>query len=133
MRRILSIILVLFFGLGPLSAMAPGSDEMNLPPCCRRHGAHHCAMAAHMAAQMAAMTAQIAADGRQSIGAPLTCPLYPGPTIAVLMPAHALLALPAALPAPRTSAGAFVPLLITAFSAPSNAYAGRGPPISLPS
>jgi hypothetical protein len=44
-RRLISIAMVLLFWLGPLSALLPGSDESQLPACCRRHGAHHCAMA----------------------------------------------------------------------------------------
>ena len=44
MRRFISIAMVLLFWLGPLSALAPGSDDSQLPACCRRHGAHHCAM-----------------------------------------------------------------------------------------
>ena len=45
MRRALSILLVLFFGLGPLTATLQGSDDSRLPACCRRNGAHHCVMA----------------------------------------------------------------------------------------
>ena len=52
MRRALTIFLILNLWLGPLAAILPASDESRLPPCCRRHGAHHCAMAARMAALM---------------------------------------------------------------------------------
>jgi hypothetical protein len=44
MRRILSISLTLLLWLGPLASLLPGSDESQLPFCCRRHGAHHCGM-----------------------------------------------------------------------------------------
>src|SRR4051812_44110545 len=44
MRRALSILLVLLFGAGPLSFAFSLSDDISLPACCRRHGAHHCAM-----------------------------------------------------------------------------------------
>lgn len=44
MRRALSILLVLLFGAGPLSFAFNSSDEASLPACCRRLGAHHCAM-----------------------------------------------------------------------------------------
>ena len=53
MRRGFSIFLVLFFGLGPLSALVDGSEDASLPPCCRRHGAHHCAMYARIMAMRA--------------------------------------------------------------------------------
>jgi len=45
MRRTLSIFLVLFFGLGPVAAALHAEEDAGLPACCRRHGAHHCAMA----------------------------------------------------------------------------------------
>jgi hypothetical protein len=44
-RRILSIALLFVFSfplISPLLALTAGS-EMNLPACCRRNGAHHCA------------------------------------------------------------------------------------------
>ena len=44
MRRLLSILLVALFWAGPVSALLPASTEGPLPACCRRHGAHHCAM-----------------------------------------------------------------------------------------
>src|SRR3954454_15626122 len=44
MRRALSILLVLLFGAGPLTFAFSLSDDILLPACCRRHGAHHCAM-----------------------------------------------------------------------------------------
>src|SRR3569833_4497779 len=47
MRRSLSILLMLLFGAGPLSFAFNLSDDLSLPACCRRHGAHHCAMDSH--------------------------------------------------------------------------------------
>jgi hypothetical protein len=44
MRRLFSISLTLLLWLGPLASLLPGADESRLPFCCRRHGAHHCAM-----------------------------------------------------------------------------------------
>jgi hypothetical protein len=44
MRRVLSLVLLLVFGL-PVVAPAFGSEanaQTNLPACCRRDGAHHC-------------------------------------------------------------------------------------------
>lgn len=44
MRRALTLAIVMLFGLTPLVALVPSSSEVSLPACCRRHGAHHCAM-----------------------------------------------------------------------------------------
>lgn len=134
MRRGFSIFLVLFFGLGPLSAFVDGSESAGLPPCCRRHGAHHCAMYAQFkAAQVMAMKAGRGIDRTPSFSAPLTCPLYSGLAFFMLIPAHALTAAPASLrsefahtPAPALERSA-------AFSLPSRAHAGRGPPAADPS
>jgi hypothetical protein len=65
MRRFVSIAFILLCWLGPLSALLPGSDESQLPACCRRHGAHHCAMAAD----------QVSGAGHV-VSAPARCPQY---------------------------------------------------------
>jgi hypothetical protein len=126
MRRGFSIFLILFFGLGPLSALGNDSTDAGLPACCRRHGSHHCAMNAEM------MTGR-GGDSSPSFSAPPTCPLYHGPALAMLMPAHALTVAAATVRDAwsRSSAPAFE--RIAAFSIPSRAYAGRGPPAANPS
>ena len=86
MRRGFSILLILFFGLGPLSAFVDSSEDAGLPACCRRHGAHHCAMYA----EIMAMRAGRGIDPTPSFSASPTCPLYHGPTFSILIPAHAL-------------------------------------------
>jgi len=129
MRRGFSIFLILFFGLGPLSAFVDGSEDAGLPPCCRRHGKHHCAMYA----EIMAMRAGRGIDPTPSFSAPLTCPLYHGPAFSMLMPAYALTAAAPKVRGEftRTSVSAFERM--AAFSRPSRAYAGRGPPASNPS
>ena len=124
MRRSFSIYLILFFGLGPLSALLKGSDDAYLPACCRRHGAHHCAMSE----QMAAMRARLALDPRPALSAPKTCPLYQGLSFGILAPAHALAAKEAEMRA--GFAGRFAPALIDTIAClrPSLTHAGRGPP-----
>ena len=130
MRRGFSIVLALLFGLGPLASALPGAEDVALPACCRRHGAHHCAMAA----QMMAMMSHVATDGRQSVSAPTTCPYYPGPIVAILMPAaYAMAASPTALPVVRTAKTVSAPLLVAAYEVPNRTHAGRGPPISFQS
>jgi hypothetical protein len=128
MRRGLSILLALLFGVGPLSVALPGVDEAALPACCRRDGAHHCAMSARMATLMAAAER----DGRTSVSAPDTCPYYPGPALALLVPtAHAIVADAAALPVFETAARAKQSTDLPDLSGPSGSHAGRGPPVSL--
>ena len=77
MRRGFSIFLILFFGLGPLSAFVDSSQDAGLPACCRRHGAHHCTMYA----EIMAMRAGRSIDPTPSFSAPPTCPLYHGPDV----------------------------------------------------
>lgn len=44
MRRTISLALLIAFGWMLIApALAPDA-EANLPPCCRRHGKHHCMM-----------------------------------------------------------------------------------------
>jgi hypothetical protein len=130
MRRGFSIFLVLLFGLGPLSALVDCTTDASLPPCCRRHGAHHCAMYQ----RILAMRARQAFDPRPAVSDPLTCPNYPGPTMTMLMPSHAVTA--AAVEA--ETAWTDVSRVAAArsawvVSARLRAHAGRGPPPANPS
>ena len=123
MRRSLSIFLILFFWLGPLAAILPVSDESRLPPCCRRHGAHHCAMAMRMAALMAQ-----SASGKPFFTAPVTCPLFPGYTAAPVSTIPALAASPVRLPVllaqPHSPAAGRAAARLSQI----RTRAGRGPP-----
>ena len=127
MQRGFSIFLILFFGLGPLSTFIDGSEDASLPPCCRRHGTHHCAMSMRMAAM-----AHLPPDPRPAFDVPLTCPLYPGTWFAMLMPAHALAAAPATPQAVCTHSLAPIFLRATTHSSPNRTHAGRGPPAIQP-
>ncbi len=123
MRRGVSIFLILFFGLGPLAAALPSSDESRLPPCCRRHGAHHCAMMMRMKAQ--------AASGKPAFSAPMHCPLYPSCTGATAPPSDAMAASPARLPDLLTQAHSPAYRCAAVYMRPIRARAGRGPPVYL--
>lgn len=129
MRRGLSILLILVFGLGPLSATLQASDDAYLPACCRRNGAHHCAMAV----QMAAMMPQMPPDPRPAFTVPPSCPSYPGAPPLLITAIHALAATAVSLP------GLLVRPLVPAakqslaLSSTSRHHAGRGPPAGLPS
>ena len=119
MRRALTIFLILNFWLGPLAAILPASEDSRLPPCCRRHGAHHCAMAAMMAQ---------AASGKPIFTAPATCPLFPGS--AALLPsvipalAAAAVSLPVLLAQPHSPAAARAAARLSQI----RTRTGRGPP-----
>jgi hypothetical protein len=123
MRRGFSIFLILLFGLGPLSVMVDGSEDAGLPACCRRHGAHRCSGAMQMASAMAQ-----SADPRPSFTAPATCPEYPGPTLALLMPAHALTVSAARLREAGVQRHKAVAGYMVGSATPSRTHAGRGPP-----
>lgn len=131
MRRGCSIFLILFFGLGPLTALAEGTEDAGLPACCRRHGAHHCDMSAQIKdAQTLAMRAGLAVDSTPGFSAPPTCPLYHWPAIFTLMPTHALVAVPPSFRPEFRRAPAPAFERIAVFSRPIHAHAGRGPPIA---
>jgi hypothetical protein len=98
MRRALSILMILFFGLGPLAATLSADEDSHLPACCRRQGAHHCAMSPQMAAQMAEMATE-ADPGTPAVKAPATCPYFPGYTVASSTTNMALATAPVSLPA----------------------------------
>ncbi len=92
MRRALAISLILFFSIGPLSALLGESDDPSVPACCRRHGEHHCATAAKMASLIEA------ASGNASLTAPLTCPLFPRTVALAASSTQAFVPEPVALP-----------------------------------
>jgi len=128
MRRGFSTLLILLFGVGPLSAFVAGSEDANLPACCRRNGAHHCAMSARMMAAIARIP-----DSHPAFTAPLTCSSFPGLSLAILLPAHALTAEAESLRAMSFNLPARVAERSILLSTPGLAHAGRGPPISNPS
>ncbi|MGD0735288.1 MAG: hypothetical protein ABR976_09085 [Terracidiphilus sp.] len=121
MRRTFSIFLILFFGLGPLAATLHADDDSSLPACCRRHGAHHCAMSGP-----AAMLAQ--SDGKPILTAPSTCPYFPGYTVASSPAPLALAALPISLPALLAQPHSPITARAAARLSQLRTRAGRGPP-----
>ncbi|HZB89431.1 MAG TPA: hypothetical protein VE291_12275 [Terracidiphilus sp.] len=125
MRRALSILLVLFFGFGPLSATVGASDDAGLPACCRSDGAHRCAMSLAMRAGMTG------ADSRTpGFTAPSRCPFYPNSASATITQAHALTTAAAAQPVLAGQIVAAVPYRASIRVAPVSRRSLRGPPIS---
>jgi hypothetical protein len=127
MRRAASLILVLFFGFGPLTGLLQSSDDARLPACCRRHGAHHCAMAM----QMAAMLAEQASGKTPILIAPATCPMFPGFLTGPSAPAHALAASAAALPGLHSQSHSQASASPSELPGLIRPRAARGPPASI--
>ncbi len=124
MRRVLSIILVVFFGIGPLPASFGAGDDARLPACCRRHGAHHCAMSEITAEQMVSSNS----GSGPFLSAPSRCPWYPDNSLATTSPVHALAGHFA-----NSIASIVQTPVLTALEAPScngliRTQVGRGPP-----
>jgi hypothetical protein len=122
MRRGFSIFLILLFGLGPLSSLIDGSEDANLPACCRRHGAHHCAILG--------MAAQAQSGQSPLVSAPMTCPSYPGAIALLSTPGEALAALSRMGDAPLHIEYVQIAAQTTPLSGPAQTHAGRGPPES---
>lgn len=125
MRRLLSILLVIFFGFGPLTATLQGGDDSSLPACCRRNGAHHCAMADEALARIASES------GAPAFSAPSHCPLYPHAPAVTIAPVHALAArisTPASLlKRPSTPPALHLSMAVS----DPGTHSGRGPPAFL--
>jgi len=119
MRRIVSILLVALFWAGPVSALLPASADAQLPACCRRHGAHHCAMSSANGAQTVA---------GHALAAPAKCPFYhrSGPATA---PSFTPAAQPAVAQLPQ--AAARFAAMQGAVLYRARAQSSRGPPHAL--
>jgi hypothetical protein len=127
MRRALSILLVLFFGLGPLAATLDASDEARLPICCRRNGSHHCSISGDALARIV----QASSGSTPVLAAPGQCPLYPGTAPATISPIHALTTASSASFAVQGHALSAQAPQLAARSTETSTNAVRGPPDSV--
>lgn len=126
MRRPLAVLLVLFFAFGPLQGVLEGSDDARLPACCRRNGAHHCAMNAEMMAMMAR-----AYGTAPAFTAPATCPMFPGFAAGCWVPAHALTPSLTSLPVLLEQSHSPIAANAEMRTIPVHTPSGRAPPINL--
>jgi hypothetical protein len=123
MRRALAILLALFFSLGPFAATLEAGDDARLPACCRRHGAHHCAMTGQMASMLVD-----ASPGKSMFTAPSTCPAYPGSAAATAPAPQALAASLVSLPVLLAHRHSTASGRAAARLSQIRTRAGRGPP-----
>lgn len=73
MRRLTSILMLALLGgfyVAPLLHATLSDAESDLPMCCRRNGAHHCAM-------MDAYQRKHFSSEKPAFSAPVHCPFYP--------------------------------------------------------
>src|SRR5665213_180782 len=119
MRRGCSILMIALLWLAPFLALLPGSDDARLPACCRRHGAHHCAMdAATPAVAVTTATTQILQSPRHCSSFPASVPAS-GSVFALPPSALPSLSAPSLLRQSRVTAEALHFAVL---------HAGRGPP-----
>jgi hypothetical protein len=126
MRRPLAIILVLFFALGPLQGVLQASDESRLPACCRRNGAHHCAMSQDMRAAL-----ERALGSTTAFTAPATCLSFPGFVLGILTPSYAHAPMRAWAPVLVEQAHSPVAANTVVIKIAIDTRSGRAPPASL--
>jgi hypothetical protein len=119
MRRGLSISLMLLLWLPAFAALMPGSEDLRLPFCCRRQGAHHCAMD----------SAQSGISG-PVFSAPSQCPQFPSVLPATVSPVFVATAAPAHWPALVSGVYAPVAEREAARAGRLRAQLDRGPPSS---
>ena len=121
MRRALSISLILLLWLPAFAALLPGTDDARLPFCCRRQGAHHCAMENSGAAAQA--------DGSgPAFHAPSRCTQFPASLPATVSPASAVAAAPAEWPSLTSGIYSRVARLEAARAGRLRSQLDRGPP-----
>lgn len=126
MRRPLAVLLVLFFALGPGQAVFGASEDVRLPACCRRHGAHHCEMSAEALSALE--------QGRSStpkVKAPNTCPEFPRFVLGSSNTKHAIAASQDRLPVLLAQTHEQSDFGKTAEILAIRLHSGRAPPASL--
>ena len=126
MRRALSIILGLIFGLGPLAPAFGASEDARLPACCRRQGAHHCAMAEAM------VKSQRENVSRTPVfAAPSHCRNYPDGSVRTTSPGYALAPIPHKASARVDLDDVVAALPVAMRFRQASTHAVRGPPDTL--
>jgi len=126
MRRALCTLLILLSWLGPFAELIPASAESRLPPCCRRHGTHHCSMSGGLASR----SARASSASSPELTPSTLCSKYPGSLATSTGPAEALAALPAPLPVLLTEDYSPATIRSAARMSVLRTRSDRGPPVS---
>lgn len=126
MRRPLAVVFALFFAFGPLQVLFGAGEDLRLPACCRRHGAHHCEMSADALSALG-----LGDSSTRTVRAPNTCPQYPGFVLRNTNTTAALAVPQASLPAQLKQAREQLDRVNTAEILPIRLHSGRAPPASL--
>jgi hypothetical protein len=119
MRRTLSISMILLLWMPTLAALLPGSEDLRLPFCCRRHGVHHCAMDADDGGVQTA-----------AVKAPARCGQFPAALPATTAPAFVAAAMRPEWPAMVSRIYSSVARREAARAGRLRAQVDRGPPFS---
>lgn len=127
MRRLLSISLILVWVLAPLAVQFQADDDVRLPACCRRNGAHHCAESMNKLSVAVAI-----ASGVPIFTAPSTCPEYPGTAPMNIAAQHAVAASPFSLAVALSQSHSPASSRASARISKGRTRCDRGPPTSIP-
>jgi hypothetical protein len=121
MRRALSISLILLLWLPAVAAVVPGNGEARLPFCCRRSGAHHCAMDEDTNSAQSGNSGLI-------VKAPSRCAQFPGAIPATISPVFVTTTSPSHWPALTAGICSRVTRRDAARAGRLRAQLDRGPP-----
>ncbi len=122
MRRVLSISLFLLLWLPAIAGLMPGAGDARLPSCCRRQGAHHCAMEG----------AEQSIFPGPGFSAPARCPQFPADFPATVSAVFVVASVPAHWPAMTAGIYSRVARREAARAGLLRAQLDRGPPSSVP-
>lgn len=126
LRRTFCTILILILGVGPLALVFPANSDLRLPACCRRHGAHHCAMSA----EGASMLVRASSGHLPALTNRTQCPCFPDSIAASPVTVHALVAQQFCLPAPEAAPHSPAIRRATVHDTVLRSSGSRGPPAS---
>jgi hypothetical protein len=146
MRKVLSMLMALamtlILGVTPSFAVIPADafsgwygfsgtvKESRLPACCRRHGAHHCAMGNMGSGESTTSSAGSSDAGFATANAPSTCPFGPKALASAVLTFAAMLLLVLIAPGPQPQAFRIGGRTEARNEARPRGWPKRGPPVA---